>query len=312
MSWVLVAISAYLLLAVANLLDKFLVDNVLKNSQAYAFIACILGLIVFVVAPWYLVWPGGLLFAYNLVSGAVFAVALWLLYEALRRGEASRILVFIGGITPVFSIIFSILFFKEQFSINQWLGIVALLIGVFLIAFLPLSRSYLARVFHRLRLRPETKARGGLLIALFSALAYSLYFIATKYAYSSQPFGSAFIWTRLGAGLFVLSFLISRKNRQAILGNFKRSNPNKNKVLVISNQALGSVGFILQNYAVFLGSVALVNALQGVQYAFLLIISAVLAILSPRLLKETFSWRMVLQKSAAVLAIGLGLYFITF
>jgi len=312
MSWVLVAISAYLLLAIANLLDKFLVDNVLKNSQAYAFIACILGLLIFGLAPWFLVWPGWLLFSYNLISGAVFAVALWLLYESLRRGEASRILVFIGGTTPVFSVIFSVLFFKETFTTNQWLGIICLLVGVFLIAFLPLSRSYLARVFHKLHLRPETKLRGGLVFALFSALAYSLYFIGTKYAYSGQPFVSAFIWTRLGAALFVATFLIRRENRQAILGNFRKSNPNKNKFLVISNQALGSVGFILQNYAVFLGSVALVNALQGVQYAFLLIIGAILAILSPKMLKETFSWRMVIQKSAAVAAIGLGLYFIAF
>lgn len=312
MSWVLVAISAYLLLAVANLLDKFLVDNVLKNSQAYAFIACVLGLVVFIVAPWFLVWPGWILFFYNIICGVIFAVALWLLYEALRRGEASRILVFIGGTTPVFSIILSILFFKEKFTSNQWLGIGALLVGVFLIAFLPLSRSYLARIFHRLHLLPETKQRRGLLIALFSALAYSLYFISTKYAYTAQPFVSAFIWVRLGAALFVLLFLIKRENRQAILANFKKSSPKGNKFLVISNQVLGSVGFILQNYAVFLGTVALVNALQGVQYAFLLLISAGLAIMSPKLLKENFSWRIIIQKSAAVIIIGVGLYFITF
>ena len=60
----------------------------------------------------------------------------------------------------------------------------------------------------------------------------------------------------------------------------------------------------------FLGSVALVNAAQGVQYALLLIISTVLALISPKLLKETFSWRIFLQKLFAVLVIGVGLYFI--
>jgi len=54
MSWVVVAISAYLLLAIANLLDKFLVDNVLRSSKAYAFVACILGSIIFLAAPWFL------------------------------------------------------------------------------------------------------------------------------------------------------------------------------------------------------------------------------------------------------------------
>lgn len=309
MSWVLVAVSAYLLLAVANLLDKFLVDNVLKNSRAYAFIACFLGSVVFLAAPWFLHWPGWAMFFYNLLIGAVFAVALWFLYEALRRGEASRILVFIGGLTPVFSLLFSIWFFKEHFSNNQWLGIATLLSGVFIIAFLPTSRSFLKRVMDKLKIS-QFYGSGGLWFALFSALAYSLYFLGSKYGYASQPFASAFIWNRLGATLFVLLFLIRRRDRQAIIANFKKSSPNKNKFLVIFNQGLGSVGFILQNYAVFLGSVTLVNALQGTQYAFLLVISSVLAIMSPRLLKESFSWRIVLQKLSAVLLIGCGLYFL--
>ncbi len=309
MSWIVVAISAYLLLAVANLLDKFLVDNVLKNSKAYAFIACVLGIVVFLAAPWFLEWPGLTLFFINLVVGFIFAVALWLLYEALRRGEASRIIVFIGGITPVFSIILSIVFFKEHFTINQWAGIITLLVGVFIIALLPQSRSFMARFFDKLKLVQEVKS-GGLFIAFLSALAYALYFVGSKYTYIDQPFASAFMWARLGAGLFVLLFLIKKVNRRAIINNFRKSSPNKNKFLVIFNQGLGSTGFILQNYAVFLGSVALVNALQGVQYAFLLIIGAVLAILSPRLLKESFSWRIILQKIIAVMIIGLGLYFI--
>jgi hypothetical protein len=74
---------------------------------------------------------------------------------------------------------------------------------------------------------------------------------------------------------------------------------------------MGSTGFILQNYAVFLGSVVLVNALQGVQYAFLLIISTGLALFAPKLLKENFSWRITIQKAAAVLVIVLGFYFVT-
>lgn len=150
------------------------------------------------------------------------------------------------------------------------------------------------------------------MIAMFSALAYSVYFLATKYGYADQSFASAFMWNRLGAALFVLLFLIKSADRQAIKATFGHSGKNKNKWLVVVNQIIGASGFLLQNYAIFLGSVVLVNALQGVQYAFLLIISAFLAMLAPRLLKETFSWRIIIQKTVAVLFIALGLYFITF
>jgi drug/metabolite transporter (DMT)-like permease len=311
MSWIIVAISAYLLLAVANLLDKFLVDNVLKSSKAYAFVACLMGAVIFLAAPWLLEWPGWPLLLFNLLAGAIFAIALWLLYESLRRGEASRVLVFIGGTTPVFSLIFSVLFFKEHFSLHQWAGIACLLLGVFLIAFLPVERSFLARVMRKLRITPEAKT-GGLVIAALSALAYSLYFIATKYGYSDQSFASAFIWNRLGAALFVLLFLIRKSDRRAIAAVFGHSNSNRSKLLVVGNQIIGATGFILQNYAIFLGSVVLVNALQGVQYAFLLIISAILALMAPKLLKENFSWRIILQKGVAVLFVAAGLCFITF
>ena len=90
-----------------------------------------------------------------------------------------------------------------------------------------------------------------------------------------------------------------------------KKNPNKNKILVFVNQGFGSAGFMLQNYAIFLGSVTLVNALQGFQYAFLLLISTVLAIMSPKLLKETFSWRIVVQKGLAIIVVGVGIYFLT-
>lgn len=309
MNWLVVALSAYLLLAVANLLDKFVVDNVLKSSKAYVFAACILGLLVFILAPWFLNWPGIFLFILNLLTGFIFALALWALYEALRRGEAAKTLVFIGGLTPVFSIIFSIIFFKEIFTLNQWLGIVALLIGVLLIAFLPQAHNFLIRVLGKLNLRQKIGG-GGIMIALLSALAYSAYFILSKYTYLEQPFLSAFLWNRLGAGLFVLIFLIRKSDRHKIISLFEAGSPRQNKWLVMFNQLLGASGFMLQNYAIFLGSVAIVNALQGFQYAFLLVISALLAVLSPKLLKVNFSWRSVLQKTLAVIFIALGLYFI--
>jgi len=310
MSWILVALSAYLILAIVNLFDKFLVDNVIKSSRAYAFAACGLGALVIVAAPWFLEWPGWALFFHNIINGAIFAAALWSLYAALRKGEASRVLVFVGGMTPVFSIIISTLFFNEHFSSGEWLGIGLILTGIFLIAFLPASRSYLARILNRFRFTPSVSS-GGLFIALLSAFAYSIYFISTKEAYISQSFLSAFLWTRIGAALSVLLFLARRDDRRAIAKLFTGQGHKKSGLLVVFNQALGAAGFILQNYAVFLGSVVIVNALQGAQYAFLLIISAGLALWKPKLLKETFSWRILTQKSLAVAVIVIGLYLLT-
>ncbi len=311
MSWVLVALLAYFLLAVANIGDKFLVDNVLKSSKAYAFVVCSLGLIVFAAAPWFLKWPGTGLFFFNILNGFLFALALWMLYEALIRDEASRVLVLIGGVTPIFSLIFSVIIFKETFSISQLTGIAIVLLGVFLIAFLPREKSLLKRFFSWLKIEGRIN-KGGLKIAILSALFYSLFFISTKIAYQYQSFESSFIWTRVGAFIFSLFFLIQKKDRQEIFKMLKGNGPEKGKTLVFLNQIAGSLGFVLQNYAIFLGSVVLVNALQGFQYGLILIFSAILAMLYPKLLKENFSKRSVIQKSLAVIFIALGIYFLTF
>ncbi len=309
MSWLPVALAAYFILAIVNLLDKFLVDNIIKSSRAYAFAACFLGAVVVVVAPWFLVWPGWYLFSHNIVNGFIFAGALWSLYAALRQGEASRILVLVGGITPIITLILSLIFFQEQFSAREWLGISLMFLGVFVIAFLPVSRSYLSRVLSSLKLK-QVMLPGGTLMAAISALAYAIYFISTKEAYAGQVFFSAFIWTRIGAALAVMLFLLRKADRAAIKKLFNSSNRGKSQFLLISNQTLGATGFILQNYAVYLGSVVIVNALQGIQYAFLLVISAFLSVLAPKLLREVFSWRILIQKAVAVSAIIAGLYFI--
>lgn len=311
MSWILVALLAYFLLAVANLADKFFVDNIIKNSQAYTFVVCLMGLASFLIAPWFLDWPGISLTFFNLINGAIFAIALWMLYLALKKGEASRILVVIGGSTPVFSLILSLIFFKEQFSLNQYFGIFIILAGVFLISLLPKERKLLNRIFSFFNLNKDGNKK-ALIFAFGSALFYSLYFIGTKLAYEDQAFLSSFIWTRLGAFIFVLIFLIKESNRRAILSMFKKSeSKNRGGALVLLNQVVGSAGFLLQNYAIFLGSVVLVNALQGVQYAFITLFSAVLAITVPGLLKEKFSKRIILQKALAVILIAVGIAFLS-
>ena len=134
MNWLFLAIFSYLLLAIVNLGDKFVVDKIIKDSRVYAFIVGVLSAIIFVIAPWFLEWPGLFLFLVNIIAGALFIFALWTMYEALRVGEASRVVVVIGSIIPVFTIIFSLIFFKESFTINQWIGIIFLLMGMIIMS----------------------------------------------------------------------------------------------------------------------------------------------------------------------------------
>ncbi len=314
MGWLFFTVVSYLMLAVVNLGDKFVVDKLIKSAKAYTFIVGSLSAIVFLLAPWFLTWPGLFLFLVNIISGAFFVFALWTMYESLKIGEASRVVVVIGSIVPIFTIIFSVFFFLESFSGRQWIGILFLVAGMTLISFINSRRKKWSTFFRRL----FSVFYGGynkrwIFLAIVSAFLYALFFITTKYAYNHQEFLSSFIWIRGGSLLVVLLFLIDKKDRKDIVKSFKEK-PNKKvkigKGFVAVNQLLGSGAFLLQNYAVYLGPVAIINALQGVQYAFLLVLGILFSVFFPRILKEDISKKVLIKKIAAILLVAVGLYFI--
>ena len=174
MSWFLIAIIAYFFLAIVNLTDKFVIDNILKSSKAYTFLVCLLGSLIFLTAPWFLHWPGWFLLAANIFTGALFAAALFFLYEALRRGEAARTIILIGGLIPIFSAIFSWLFVGDLLSVQQLTGLIFLLSGIFLVAFLPGRHSFWEKIWQSLR--AEDYKKNSFILVILAALFYALFF----------------------------------------------------------------------------------------------------------------------------------------
>ena len=305
MSWIVITIIAYLLLAAVNIGDKFLLDNGLDSPKFYAFLISLLSGLVIVIAPWFLKDPGAYWIFVNLLTGALFPWALYFMFAALKRGDASKITVLIGGIIPIFTLLFSILFWHENFAGNQWLGIVLLLIGTFIIALAADNKKKQVKII----------GSSAFYLAVASALVYALFFLMTKYAYNNQDFVSSFIWIRLGGVLMALLFLVPKKWRLEIISSFgggsqKQKNSLGKRAFVLFNQAMGALGSILQNYAISFGSVAVINALQGVQYAFLLLGAWALTIFYPKILKENISRAVILKKLIAIILISIGLYFL--
>ena len=77
--------------------------------------------------------------------------------------------------------------------------------------------------------------------------------------------------------------------------------------LIVTDKVLGVVAVVLIQYAIAVGSVTLVNALAGVQYAFLVVVVGLLSAFSPRLFKEEYRRGEMAQEAFAVFIIGVGL-----
>ncbi|MCF7820321.1 MAG: DMT family transporter [Candidatus Pacebacteria bacterium] len=309
MNWLALAILAYFILAFVNILDKFLLDKALPSSRAYTFLVGVLGLVVFLLAPWFLNWPGTSLLLFNLLVGAFFPLALLLFYYALKEGEASKVLLLIGGLVPVFTLVFSVSFLGETFNQWQWLALILLLIGTFLISWIPEQKDRWKKVLIKIKFKKQEKFK-AILVSIGAALFFALFFVGNKHAFNHQEFMSAFIWMRGGSFLFVLLLLVHQDSRKRIIKSIKKMKQKKAGIFVF-NQGLSASGFFLQNLAISLHSVALVSALQGVQYVFIIVLGVISTLFFPKIIKENITKNIILQKTFAVLFIALGLYFLS-
>jgi len=308
MLWLWMAISAYFILALVNLADKFILEQVVPRAKTYTFLVGVSGLLIFVIAPWFLVWPGWNLWLITILTGAIFLVVLLFLYQALKHSEASRTITLVGGTVPVMTLVLSLILFKENFDLKQLIAILFLVAGIVLISLINTEKTIWFKVKEWFHI-PTSKQTKSVALSLLAALFFALYWIGTKYSFNNQEFLSALIWIRLGSFLAVLGLIIRAKDRQEIKKDLLKSNKKKqNKFIFLGTQGLAAVGSVLQNYAVALGSVVLVTSLQGLQYAFILIFSSLLSLFLPKIIKEDQSIKILVQKIISIIFIGVGLF----
>ncbi len=311
MTWLIVAIIAYVVMAAVNVADKFVLEHVVSGPRTYTFLVGVSGAAVIVLAPWFLQWPGLGLFLFDVLVGSFFAAGIFFLYSALKGHDASQIFTLVGGTVPIFTIILSIIFFKEIFSTNQWLAISYLILGTMIISAISPRHSIWYEVKHFLHIDFDKKWH-SILFSFISALFFALFWFGSKVAYNGQEFLSAFIWIRLGTFFAVLCLLFSSRNRQGILADLKKSKSKKqNKFIFLGTQVGGAIGSVLQNYAVALGSVALVTSLQGLQYGLILAFTYFITIFYPKIIKEKRSGKIITYKIIAAVLVAMGLFYMS-
>lgn len=272
------AILGYVLAALVYFLDKYILKERIPHPAAYAFFVGLFGLFVLGFAPlgiWFPKWAWHFfgweptLVAFG--AGAVFAYGLLALYRAIRESDISRVAPLTGSMTTVFVLVFS---FFGWLPGSAPLGIVeagaaGCLVagGVLLSIHFPLR----GRIFFR-----------GFGQSLLAAFLIAVFFSGFKVASEGQNFVSALIWSRLGIFAGAVSLLLypalCRPIISAIFG-WKKRGDRKRKfgtvVLFLVNKGMGSLSYFFISIAITLGSVATVQALASVQYAFVAVFSLV-------------------------------------
>lgn len=290
--WLLITAVAYFLNAIAAVVDKFLISKKISNPAVYAFYISVLGLLGLVLIPWGFSWIGWWNLVIVLVAGVTFTGALLHLFKGLAVNESSRITPFIGGLSPIFVFLFSFFLLGERLGEKQLLAFVLIIFGTIFISLGRSSRKNLAR---------------GFWYAGISALMFGISYTLTKLAYNNLSFINGFVWLRLTTFIGGLLLLCKTANRRDIF-HPREKTVQKFGPLFLFGQAAGALSFVLINYAISLSSVTIVNALQGLQYVFLLAMVLILARSRPHLLEEKLRGAVLAQKIGAIVIIGAGLY----
>jgi len=300
MNWLIVIITAYFLLAVVSLVDRYLLAG-RPDPAVYAFYVGILSVLVVIVAPFVEFFIPELLFlVLSFLAGSLLVAALFALYTGLEQFEASRIVTAVGGFIPLFSF----------FLVWAFPGGESVLSESILISFLLLVAGSVVITWQKKAFFVKS-----LKISVAAAFLFALSFFLTKKVYNSMPFWNGLIWIRIGGFLAALLFLTSKRVRNKIFQSRNRGFSKKTGSIFLVNQAMGGIAVLLQNWAIALAGIAflpIIHALQGLEYFFLFVLALIFSTRFPRLLRENLTPKIIAQKITGILLIGAGLILISF
>ncbi len=293
MTWILLLVLAHFFYATVFLLDKYVLSTPRSTPITYAFYVGAMGIAILVLIPFGFVVPNNTEIFWSLVAGIFQITAFIFFYKALdnSRGEVSRIVPYVGATTSIFVLILSSLFIKEFLTNQQIIAFILLVLGSLVISL------------------KKDKLSGNKIwwMATFAGLFFALFWVATKYLFLGTNFVSGLIWVRVGVAIIAFTLLLSKKNRKIIFSETRASKPKTTGFFMLS-RILNVAGSLFIYWAVFLGSVSIANALQGLQYLFVLILALLLFKKIPSM-KEQFGKEVLIQKIVAIalICIGLGL-----
>ncbi len=316
--WLPIALLSYFITAIVDTADKFLLSKKFHSSITYAFfvgIWSIFNFFILIFDPWV---PNLQQLGVGLSAGFLFLVTLVFWYKALHQSEATRVVPIVGALIPIFTFFLSFVFLGETLGERQLLAFLVLIIGGVLIS-VRYTRFYkineikekLKNIFGGLLGKVHAYYRPTQRLIINSVAAsflFASYFVLIKYVYMTQPFIGGFVWSRLGTFIGVILILFVPSWRKLIKKTHKKSRSPRNLPFFLAVRLAAAGAFILLNWAISMGNVALINSLKGTQYLFLLLIIFIISARFPKTLKEELRGGVLMQKILGTCLIVIGLY----
>ncbi len=305
MNWILLAVIAQFLNALVALIDKRIVsdEKVIMRPFVYAFYTCL------IAGAWILVYAISLLpfsfwgiglpsfsnvekptlevVALSFLAAYTFFTGLVSMFTGFKEADASDVVPVVGATSAVASFGLGYFFLGTALSHNFILGIVLLSIGTFLV-----SRFHFSYKIA--------------LISIHAGLFFALHYVSIKGLFMVTTFDNAFFWSRVAFMFYALSLLLVPSFLEKITKHAD-SATKQTGFLILANKILAGISTVLILKATDLGDVAVVQALGGLQFVFILLLGIFVSIRPTKVpMGEVLRHETILQKAMFVAVITLG------
>jgi len=304
MTWLLLATAGQFLNAIVAILDKYIVtdEKVLPRPFVYAFYSCL------ITGFWVIIYLFGFIpglaslgtptFAnvqspsiqvvgMSFLAAYTFFMALVSMYDGLKHADASDIMPVIGAVAALSSFGMSYLFLETELSPNFIWGIALLTIGTLLVS--------------------QVRFTVGIALhAVHSGIFFALHYIAMKGLFDTTSFDDGFFWSRVSFVLFALSLLLVPAYYEKIAKQTKQTTA-RSGVLIFGTKIFAGVAAFMLLKATDMGDVTVVQALDGLKYVFIILMSILLGRFIPKSAGENdYDTKTILRKVLYVAIISIG------
>ena len=304
MNWIFLAVAAQFINAIVALIDKRIVSDEKRFPQpfVYAFYTCLIsGVWIVVFFLGFLPFFGNFgvpslvhverptleIVALSFLSAYTFFTALLSMFTALRVHDASDVVPVIGSVSALASFGLGYFFLGTELTPNFILGIVLLALGTFFVS--------------RLRFPPRTA-----MLALYSGIFFALHYVSIKGLFTVTTFDNGFFWSRIAFMFFALTLLMIPNYWERVKVQSKTTTKPA-YFLIIANKVLAGVATLFVLRATNLGDVAVVQALGGLQFVFILLLGIFFTVRHKDVpIGERYHPGLILQKALFVTIITIG------
>lgn len=290
--WIFIAILAHFFWALVNIGDKYVVSNRVKNPYVYLVWLMLLGIIAVLMIPFIdFSLPGRTNFMWILLASVFYFFGGFPYLKAMQQEDVTRMNIW-WSFVPIFSLVIGWFAIDEKIYGQQLFAFIILIVGAFL-ASIHVKKG--AVRFSR-----------ALILMIIACIAYASYGVILRYVTQDYSFLNAFVWTHIFMFGFAVLSLAVGSFRKAFKREFDKVDFRLG-TLIFSISVADHLGILLNIWALSLGPVALVFAMEGFQAVFVFLMAFGLSAFSKIDLKEELNKKNVTLKIAALILMISGI-----